>query len=172
MSLGRNSIESHRLYSKTIPNCVLAKIQLHLVEIILRQFQSVSWPKIQCISSKSFEDNSKLCFSQTSIAFRWNYSMTIPNCFLAGTPSHLIEIILTQFQIFSRSKFPWIPSIIFYDNSKLCFSQNSIASRRSYSKTIPYCVLAEIQLHLVEIILRQSQIFSWPKFRCIPSKTF
>ena len=72
----------------------------------------------------------------------------------------------------SRSKFHWIPSIIFEDNSKFCFSQNSFASSLNYSKTIPYCVLAEIQLHLVEIILRQSQFFSWPKSRCIPSKLF
>ena len=31
----RNSIASHRNCSKTIPKCLLAKIQLHSIEIIL-----------------------------------------------------------------------------------------------------------------------------------------
>ena len=39
-------------------------------------------------------------------------------------------------------------------------SQNSIALHRNYSKTIPYCVLAETQLHLIDIILRHFQIVS------------
>ena len=87
LSLGRNSIASHRNSSKTIPNCVLYEIHLHLVEIIPRQFQIVSLAKFNCISSKLFYDNSKLCLSWNSIAFHWNFSMTIPNCTLAEIPS-------------------------------------------------------------------------------------
>ena len=41
-SRSRNSIAPHRKHSKTIPNFVLAKIHLHLIEIILRQFQILS----------------------------------------------------------------------------------------------------------------------------------
>ena len=35
------SFVSHRNYYKAIPNCVLAEIQLPLIEILLRQFQIV-----------------------------------------------------------------------------------------------------------------------------------
>ena len=64
----------------------------------------------------------------------------MPICVLAENQLHLIGNILRYFQI--------------------CHGQKSIASRRSYSKTIPNFVLAEIQLHLIENFLRQFQIVS------------
>ena len=101
MCLSRNSIAPHRYYSKTFPNCVLAEIQLHLVEIILRQFQILSQPKFNCPSSKLFQDNSKFCLIQISIASHRLYSMTISNLVVAQIQLHLIEIILRQFQFVS-----------------------------------------------------------------------
>ena len=126
MCLGRSSFASHRSYCKTIPKCVLAKIQLHLIGINLGQLQIVSWPKFHCISSKKFQDNSKLRLSQNSIALHWNYSKTIPKFVLAEIQLHLVEIILWQFQINSWPKFHCISSKIFIDNSKLRLRQNSI----------------------------------------------
>ena len=67
--------------------------------------------------------------------------MTISNLVVAKIHLHLIGIILK-------------------DNSKFCLSRNSIASHRNFSKTFPNCVLAEIQLPLIEIITRQFQIVS------------
>ena len=40
----------------------------------------------------------------------------------------------------------------------MCLSQETIASQQNYSETIPYCVLAEIPLHLIKTILRQFHI--------------
>ena len=48
MSLSRNSFASQRNHSKTVPNCLVAEIQKHLIEVILRQFQIVSQPKLHC----------------------------------------------------------------------------------------------------------------------------
>ena len=74
MSLSRNSFASHRNNSKTIPTYVIAEIQLHLVEIILKQFQILSYSKFN--------------------APHRNYSKTIPNFVLAEIHMPLIEIIL------------------------------------------------------------------------------
>ena len=147
MFLGRNSIASHRKYSNTIPNCVLAKIQLHLVEIIY--------------------DNSKLFLGRNSIASHRNYSNTIPNCVLAKIELHLIGIFLRQFQMVSQPKFHCISSKSFWDFSRLCLSQNSIAPHLNYSNTFPNCVLAEISLHLIEIFMRFLQIVPYPKINCL-----
>ena len=57
--------------------------------------------------------------------------MTDSNCVLAKVPLQLIENILREFQ--------------------LCHSQETIASHQKYSKTIPYCILANFQLHLIEL---------------------
>ena len=82
MSLSRNSTSSHRRYSTTpLRNCVLAKIQLHPIQIILKQFQIVSQLKFH-------------------LSHR-NYSRTILKRLLVEIPLHLIEIILRQFQIVS-----------------------------------------------------------------------
>ena len=74
MCLSQTPIASQRKSSKTIPNCVLAKFQSHLIESILRQFQIVSQP--------------------ISIASQPKYSNTISNCVLAKFQSHFIENIL------------------------------------------------------------------------------
>ena len=84
----------------------------------------------------------------------------IPNFVLAKIQLHLIGIILRQFRIFSKPKFNCTSSKLFYDNSKLFLSRNSIASHRYYSQKIPDCVLSKIQLHLFEIILRQFRALS------------
>ena len=76
-------------YSKTIPNCVLAKIQLNLLENILRQFQILS--------------------SQIPIESPQKYSKAIPNLVLANFQLNLLENILNN----SKSLLSKIP-IAFY----------------------------------------------------------
>ena len=83
LCLSQNSIESDRNYSKSIPNGVLAKFYFHLLEIILRNYQIVSWPNSNSLSSKIFQDNSELCLSQNSNASDRNYSKPIPHGVLA-----------------------------------------------------------------------------------------
>ena len=101
MSPSQNSIALHRYYSKTFPNCVLAEIQFRLIEISLRQFQILSWPKLTCLSSKLFYDSSKLCLSRNSIASHRNFSKTILNCVITEIQLPRIEILLRLFQIVS-----------------------------------------------------------------------
>ena len=63
-SISRSNLTaSHGNYSKTIPNCVLAKLN--------------------CVSSKTCWKNSKLCHIRKSIASNRNHSQTLPNCVLA-----------------------------------------------------------------------------------------
>ena len=81
MSLSRSSFASHRNYSKTYPGFLLAKIQLHLIETILRQFQIVSLQKCNSYHRKC--------------------SKTIPKCLFAEIHVHLIEFLLRQFQTVS-----------------------------------------------------------------------
>ena len=44
------SVASHRKYSKTIPNCVVAKFQLHVTENLLRQLQIMSLPNFPLLA--------------------------------------------------------------------------------------------------------------------------
>ena len=81
MSLSRSSFASHRNYSMTHPGFLLAKIQLHLIETILRQFQIVSLQKCNSYHRKC--------------------SKTIPKCLFAEIHVHLIEFLLRQFQTVS-----------------------------------------------------------------------
>ena len=134
MCLSRKSIALHWNYCKTIPKSVLAEIQLHLVE------------KIYNIS--------KLFLGRNSIASHRNYSKTIPNCVVAKFQLHLIGIFLRQFQMVSQPKFHSISLKLFWDFSRLCLSQNSIAPHLRYCNSFPNCVLAEISLHLIEIFMR------------------
>ena len=83
-----------------------------------------------------------------------------PKCFLAKFQSHLIEKILRQFQIVSYPSSNCILSRIIQDNSILCLSQIPIASPQKVSETIPKCVLAKFQLHLLANILKHFQILS------------
>ena len=60
----------------------------------------------------------------------------------------------------------------FLDFSKLCLSQNPIASHRTYSRMILYCVLGDNQFHLIEIILRDFKTAPSPKFDCVITNWF
>ena len=100
------------------------------------------------------------CVSQITIASYRKYSKKIPNCVLAKFRQHFIENIRRHFQILSEPYYSCILPKIIQDNSKLRLSQIRIASYRKYSKTIPNCVLAKLQLNLTENILRQFQVVS------------
>ena len=110
--------------------------------------------------------------SQNSIPTDRNFSKVCPNCVLAKTRLQTIETTLRDFKIVFGRKVNRTWWKLIQDLSKLIRSPNSNASYRLYSETIPNCVLAEIQLHLIERILRQLPIVSQPKFNCILSKTF
>ena len=172
MCLSWNPSASHRTYSITVSNFVLAVIQLHLIENFLRQFQFESELKLNCIPSKIYYDNSILSLSRNSIASCRELPKTIPNCVSAETHLHLIEKILRHFHIESQSKFNCLSSKLFEDKSIFRLSWISTSSHRSCSKTIPNCVLAENQLHLIKIFLKQFHNMFEPKFNCIPSKKF
>ena len=140
MRLSRNSMASDWNCSKTVPICVWVGIQLHLIEMFLRQFRIVlSW--------------------NPSASHR-TYSMTVSNFVLALIQMHLIGNNLRQYQIVSEPKFNCISSILFYSNSIMRLSRSSMASDWNCSKTIRNCVWAGIQLHLIEILLRQFRIVS------------
>ena len=81
MFLSQIPIACHRKYSRTVPNCVLAKFQVHLIENVLGQIQIVSL--------------------QIPIASHRKHSKTISNCVLAKFQLHLIANILEHFQIVS-----------------------------------------------------------------------
>ena len=121
---------------------------MHFIDIILGQFQIVSQPKYNFISSR----NSKtipnfvlpefhlhiiekilrqfqiLCLDQNFFASPRNCSETIPTFVPAKFQLHLIENILSQIQIKSWQLSKSISSKIFQDNSQLCLTRNSIAS--------------------------------------------
>ena len=158
--LSWNSISSHRSCSKTFPNCVLAESQLHLIKSILKQCHNISEPKFNCISSKVFNDSSILRLSRNSIASDRIYSTTNLKCVFVEIQVHLIENNLRQYQIVCEPKFNCISSTLFYSHSIMRLSRNSMASDWNCSKTIPNCVWAGIQLHLIEILLRQFRIVS------------
>ena len=167
MCLSRNSNTSHWMFSKTIPNCVLAEIQLHFIEKNLRFSRlclsqksiaphwnySKTIPKfvfaeIQLHLVEIIYDNSKLFLDRNSIASHRNYSKTIPNCVVARIQLHIIGIFPRKFQMVSQPKFHCISSNLFWDFSTMCRSQNSIEPHINYANTFPNCVLAEIQIHL------------------------
>ena len=135
MCPSRKSVASHQNYSK--------------------QFHNMSEPKFNCLSSKLFEDISIFRLSWNLISSHRSCSKTFPNCVLGIFQLHLIENILRQFQIVSEPKFKWISSKIFWSNSLMHLSRNSIASDWNCSKPFPICVLAEIRLYFIENNLRQ-----------------
>ena len=144
----------------TAPYCVLAEIYLHLIEFILRQIWNVSSSKFKCISSKLLYDNSKQCLSRNSSASHRKYSEATPNCTLAEIQLHPIEVVLNHFQFLSWPKFNCILLKTIWDNSKLCLSRNSFAFHLNYSEALPYCVIAKIQLNLIEYFPGQYRIVS------------
>ena len=145
LRLSWNSISSQRNCSMTRPKCVWAKIQMHPIEIVQRQYRIVSQPKLSCLPSKLFEDKSILRHSRNSLSSHRSCSKFFPNCVPAERQWHLIEYILKQFQIVSYSESQCISSNLFYGKSKLCPSHNSFASHRKYSKTFPYSVSVEFE---------------------------
>ena len=167
--------------SKTFPNCVLAKIQSHPIGVLLRQFQNLSQPKINCISWKFFYDNSELFLSPNSIA-----PHRISSNLVSNVVSAKIQLLLMGFIIFSKTipncvlaKIQSINSLKFFEAGfKCCLSQKSIASHQNSFMAIPNFVWAKVQLHLIGIFLRQFQNLSQPNFNCfswdffIYSKTF
>ena len=92
LCLCQNSIASLRNYSKTFSNDFFAKLQKHLIKIILRNFQSMSVPNLSSISSKLFYDIFKICLCQNAIASQCNYSKISPN----NVSAKISHSLLTQ----------------------------------------------------------------------------
>ena len=113
-----------------------------------------------------------MSLNRNSNASDRNYNKKISNCVSAEIQLPLTETIRRKIHIASWPKFNFISSKLFQDIFELCPSRKSIASYRNYSKTFPWCVWAEIQLHLIEIILGRFQIVFEPNFNCISSKFF
>ena len=134
MCLSRNSVASNQNYTKKTTNR--------------------DWAEINCLSSKIFEDKSIFRLSWNSISSHRSCSKTFPNCVWAKSQVHLIEFNLRQYRIVSKLESQCISSNLFYDSFKFCPSLISNASYRKQSKTIPNCVWAEIQLHLIDFILQ------------------
>ena len=133
---------------------------MHLIEINLRQFRIVSMLESQCISSNVFYDSFKFCPGCISKASFRKLSKTIPIWVWAEIQLHFIENNLRQYQVVSESKFNCISSILFYSNSIMRLSRNSMASDWNCCKKIPNCVLSINQLQLFEVILWQCRTVS------------
>ena len=149
------SIATLRSYSMTMPNCVLVEIQMHSIELILRKFPNCVLVETQLHLIKIILRKWQIVTEPKSLASHRKFFMTAPYCVLAKIQLHLIEFILRQIWNVSSSKFKCISSKLLYDICELCPSRISIASYRKHSKTIPNCVWAEIQVHLIENILKQ-----------------
>ena len=118
------------------------------------------------------QDVSKLIQSPNSIASYPIYSATFPNCVLAETQWHLTWNTLGQFRHVSRLKLKSILLKVFWDNTNLCVSRNSIASSWKRYMKFPKCVFAKIHLHLIESNPRLVQNVFKSKFNCTWSKLF
>ena len=187
----RNSIAFSRKIFGTFTNIVPAKIHLHLLEKVLRQFQKVPQPKLNCIWLKVFHDTSKFCLSWNSIAIYRKNPQTIRNCNWGDFQLHLIEHVLRISQIASTPNFNCIWLKLIQDLTQMLHSWNSITFYRSTSEifpilcevkficiflkksqTFPICVLAETQLHIIENTLGEFPNVSWPKLKSILSTDF
>ena len=80
MCPSQENIASHQNYSKTIPKCVLAKVQLHLIEINPNRIPN-------CVLAKTLLHLIEIILGQFQT-----------NCLVAEIQLHLIEIILRPFQ--------------------------------------------------------------------------
>ena len=156
MCLSRYSMASYWIHSMTFSNFVSAEIRLNPIEIFLRRFRIVSWPKFICMVPEVLWGISKMCLRRISIAsywnfckifsncfwaklncIFWNYSLTFPKCVLAGIQLHHAKNIVRHFQI--------------------CLSRNSIASYLNSSKTFSTSVLAEIRMPPIETFFKLFQ---------------
>ena len=91
LCLSRNAIASSWKRYMKFSKSVFAKFHLHLIKIIPRYVQTVSYLKFDCVLSKIYEDNLKLCLSRSSIASRRICSQIFSYCVLAKFQLHLIE---------------------------------------------------------------------------------
>ena len=160
----RISIASHRHSSKTFSKYVYAKLQLHLIEIIRRDFRIMFLLIFKCISSKLFYGIFRTCLCQISIAPHRNYSETFSNYVFANFQLHLVESIPKHFQFMFVPNFNCISATLFWDIFNMYFCRISIASHRHFSRTFSNYVFAMLQLYLIEIVLRHFQVVSLPKF--------
>ena len=184
LCLSRSSIASRRICSKNFSYWVLAKIKLHLIEFNPRFVQNALYLKFNyflcfilfysirfCmfggILLKRISNLAKLCLSRNSIASYRETSRTTPICVSAKIHLNLLEKFLRHFQKVLQPNLKCIWLKLFQDRSKLCHSWKSIATHRKYPKTIRNCNWADFQLHLIEQVLRISQIASKPNFKCI-----
>ena len=177
LCLSWKSIATYRKYPKTFRNCNWADFHLHLIEHVLRISQIASKPNFNCIWLKLIQDLFRMLRSWNSITFyrssseifpflcELNFhciflknSQTFPNCVLAETQLHLTSNTLRKFRNMSRLKLKSILSKVFWDNTNLCLSRNSIESSWKRYMKFPNCVFAKIQLHLIEVIQRLIQI--------------
>ena len=148
-------------------NWFIAQIQLHLIQYILRHFRTASKPKLNFILLKLLWSISKLCLGRNSIASYRQISRTTPICVSAKIHLNLLEKFLRHFQKVLQPKLKCIWLKLFQVGSKLCLSWISIATYRKYPRTIRNCNWADFQLHLIEHVVRISQIGSEPNFKCI-----
>ena len=118
---------------EAIPWYVLGEFQLHPIEIIVRRFQILSQPKICWNLLNLFYDVFELSPSAISIVWYQKLCEAFPRYVLGEFQLRRIEIIVRLFQT--------------------VFKRNCIASFWNCSKTLPNCVLAEIQLHPIWSIL-------------------
>ena len=122
---------------RAFQNCVLAEIQLHPAESIVRDFQVyLSW---------------------NSIASYLKYSETFSTCVLAEIQLHPVEFSFKHFQFVCYPKINCIVPKLFWDILKLDHDRNSIASDRNCSKNFSNCLLAENHLQRTEFIVRHLQ---------------
>ena len=96
--------------------------------------------------------------SQNSVPSDGNQTKVCPNCVLATSRFHLIEIFPKVFKIVFQPKINCTWSKLFQNISELIQCPSSIASYRIKSETFPTCVLAKIQLHFIENILSISKL--------------
>ena len=87
-----------------------------------------------------------------------NDSKNKPNWVFVESQMHLADFNLRYFQIVFQPKKKFSLTEIVEDNSKFCHTQKSIGPSRKDSKSFSICVLAEIQLQLIKINLKQIKI--------------
>ena len=127
----------------------------------------MSEPNSNRISSKMFQENFKLCLSQIPIAYHRNcskafsnylcqipiasprnYSKTFSNDVYANFQFHLIENILTHFQIMSLPISNCISAKLFW-HFQITSLPESNAPHPNYSRTFLDCVFGNIPLSLL-----------------------
>ena len=143
---------------RRLSKCASVEKQLNLIELILRQFRRVSELKLDSMIPNTIQDISKPCRRRKSMASYRNDSKNKPNWVFVESQLHPKDFNLRYFQIVFHLKIKSSLTGIVEDNCKFCRTRKSIEPFRNYSKSFSLCVLAEIQLHLIEINLKQFKI--------------